>query len=239
MKNLFFIFFIFNVFQVHSKEVEIPNSPLGVNTITLPDKDVLYLSDFNGLPTFSMPIDELEKKIPELYLPPRGKVDLSGIYYCPPSFFLKTGGYFSIYHYQDRVLLINVSQDKLFLELLYHIHDEEKLSVLDFSFIHTDSIINKIKNIIGIPYEESIGFTYLAPTDNLKLSVQHPAKGSLYSIGLHLVHFPDIEAENLIDFIDVIATFMYFEGQPLKLTVTYSGAALFSTTPVNNCPRVF
>lgn len=102
----------FYVTSLTAKEIELISDvyPSGSIKITLPDKNVLTLADFPL--NITAPVVEINKKIPELTLPPRGKgIDISGVYQCK-----EDNSLFSVHHYDDRLVLINISRNADFLE---------------------------------------------------------------------------------------------------------------------------
>jgi len=92
---------------VQGREVEFTRA----GKITLPDnKGPVTLND---LPErFHESLTEIEEKISELSLPPRGKgIDVSGIYYCEID-----NSYFSVHQQADRVVLVNINKSLRFLK---------------------------------------------------------------------------------------------------------------------------
>ncbi len=166
MKRLITLCYLcFYVANSAAREVElvstyyIPFEPYIIN-ITLPDKSFLSLDDFPV--EVLAPVVEINKKIPELILPPRGKgIDVSGVYQCK-----EDNSLFSVHHYDDRLILINISRNINFLKDIGIIskteiqndftHPIEKFTfIFDKEFIrnmYTSSHIPSIVNLLNFNF---------------------------------------------------------------------------------------
>ena len=139
MKHKLLFILLLNSALVQAREVELKlhaGQSQRIKIVTLPDTGSVTLEDFNVTSSFTVSIAELEEKIPELSLPPRGKgIDVSGIYHCTNTqypLYPESGGYFSVHHHADKFLIINISQDKFFLTDTQHLPDREIFSIRDF-----------------------------------------------------------------------------------------------------------
>ncbi len=159
MKRLIILCFLyFYTANSAAREVELLFTYMpSFNTvkITVPDKSSFTPDDISI--NFFTPVVEINKKMPELTLPPRGKgIDISGIYQCK-----EDNSLFSVHHYDDRLVLINISQNISFLKDMGIILESDVQSVFNypiekFTFIFDKEYIKNAYTLSNVPPQTNL-----------------------------------------------------------------------------------
>ncbi len=220
------------VANLTAREVELTpiyGYPSSTVKIIVPDKSFLTLDDISSI-YFFVPVVEINKKIPELTLPPRGKgIDVSGVYQCK-----EDNSLFSVHHYDDRLVLINISQNADFLEKIGVVSKIDAQNTFSYPIEKFTVIFDReyLKNIYNSRYIPNNLLSFTASSSSYRIKAGYGVPLIPTDARLQMAQFTS-------NFADLYLNFGYStENQQMLMDIRFDNQWMAYAIK-ENCLRIF